>query len=169
MAWSLDFKLDVIINALASLSHRTTKIEGVMAELHNNGTYVIEPSKAYHAQNYEETILPSIQQDPVVLQRKKPQVSLLDKFDGTHSKCWNFINQIRLITVLQSKCYPTKETRVGFVETLLTGQTLSWFALLFEKWSSILSNFEILIEAFVEAFDEHEKVRWATTKIRSVW
>ena len=51
-----------------------------------------------------------------------------------------------------------EEARVGLVETLLTGQALSWFAPLFEKRSPILGNFETFLEAFAEAFGEHDKV-----------
>jgi hypothetical protein len=170
MAESLDSKLDAIMNALASLSHRTAEIEGVMAGLHSDGASVIAPSRVYQPQNsaLEEATLPSIQQDPAVLQRKEPRVSLPDKFDGTRSKFRGFVNQIRLITILQPERYPTEEARVGLVGTLLTGQALSWFAPLFEKRSPILSNFESFLEAFAEAFGEHDKVRWATTKIRSL-
>ena len=57
---------------------------------------------------------------------------------------------------------------MGLVGTLLTGQALSWFAPLFEKRSPILCNFETFLEAFAEAFGEHDKARWATTKIRSL-
>jgi hypothetical protein len=167
MAESLDSKLDAIMNALASLSHRTAEIEGVMAGLHSDGASVIAPSRVYQPQNSapEGATLPSIQQDPAVLQRKEPRVSLPDKFDGTRSKFRGFVNQIRLITVLQPERYSTEEALVG---TLLTGQALSWFAPLFEKRSPILSNFESFLEAFAEAFGEHDKVRWATTKIRSL-
>ena len=61
-----------------------------------------------------------------------------------------------------------KEARVGLVGTLLTRQTLSWFAPLFEKRSPILSNFKILLEALVEAFGKYDKVRWTRTKIWSL-
>jgi len=170
MAENLESKLDAIMNALASLSHRTAEIEGVIVGLHNNGASGIVPSKAYQPQTSapEEAILPSVQQDPVVVQRKEPRVSLPDKFDGTRSKFRGFVNQIRLITILQPERYPTEEARVGLVGTLLTGQALSWFTPLFEKRSPILSNFETFLEAFAEAFGEHDKVRWATTKIRSL-
>ena len=72
MVENLDFKLDTIKNALASLSHRTVQIEEVMTCFHNNGASIITPFRAYHAQNFEEVTLPSIQQDPVVLQRNEP-------------------------------------------------------------------------------------------------
>jgi len=170
MAESLESKLDAIMNALASLSHRTAEIEGVMAGLHNDRASGIAPSKAYQPQTSapEEAVLPSVRQDPVVLQQKEPRVSLPEKFDGTRSKFRGFVNQVRLVTFLQPERYSTEESRVGLVGTLLTGQALSWFAPLFEKRSSILSNFETFLEAFEEAFGEHDKARWATTKIRSL-
>ena len=122
MAESLDSKLDGIINALASLLHRTAKIEGIMAGLHNEGAFVIAPSRVYHDQNsaLDEASLPSSQQNLVMLQRKEPQVSIPDKFDGTHPKFRGFLNQIISITVLQPERYPTEEARVRLVGTLFT-------------------------------------------------
>ena len=88
MAESLESKLVAIMNALASLSHKTAEIEGVMAGLHHNGVSGIALSRVYQPQSSasEEAVLPSIRQDPVVLQRKEPRVSLFDKFDGARSK-----------------------------------------------------------------------------------
>ena len=101
-----------------------------------------------------------------MLQRKWPRVSLPDKFDGTHYKFRGFVNQIGLITTLQPERSPMKEAHVGLVGTLLTWQILSWFVNLFEKRSSILNSFQSSMETFVEAFGEHDKLWWATTKIR---
>ena len=170
MAESLESKLDAIMNALATLSHRTAEIEGVMAGLHNDGALGIAQARVHQSPNFvpEEAAPPSVRQEPVVQQRKEPRVSLPDKFDGTRSKFRGFVNQIRLITALQPERYPTEESRVGLVGTLLTGQALSWFAPLFEKQSPILNNFETFLEAFAEAFGKHDKARWATTKIRSL-
>ena len=39
---------------------------------------------------------------------------------------------------------------------------------LFEKRSPILNNFETFLEAFVEAYGEHDKAGWATIKIWSL-
>jgi hypothetical protein len=48
---------------------------------------------------------------------------------------------------------------------LLTGQALSWFAPLFERRAHVLNNFEAFLATFVEAFEDHDKARLATTKI----
>lgn len=170
MTESSESKLDAIMNALATLSHRTAEIEGVIARLHNDGASGVAQSRVHQPQTPtpEETALSLARQQPLIQQRKEPRVSLPDKFDGTRSKFRGFVNQIRLITALQSERYPTEESRVGLIGTLLTGQALSWFAPLFEKRSPILNNFETFLEAFAEAFGEHDKARWATTKIRSL-
>ena len=161
MAKNLETKLDAIMSALAALSHRNAKIEGVMEGLHNDGAFVTAQSRVHQPWNFvlEEAALPSVRQEPMVQQRKEPRVSLLDKFDGTRSKFRGFVNQIRLITALQTERYPTEESRVGLVGTLLTGQALSWFAPLFEERSPILNNFKMFLEAFAEAFGKHDKTR----------
>ena len=106
----------------------------------------------------EEGVPPVIQQDNLHIQQcKEPQISMPEKFDGTRSKFRGFINQVQLITILQPERYPTKESKVGLVGTLLTGSALSWFAPLFEKRSPILSNFKTFLEALTEAFGEHDK------------
>nr|PNR52172.1 hypothetical protein PHYPA_008546 [Physcomitrium patens] len=170
MTESSESKLDAIMNVLATLSQRTAEIEGVVARLHNDGASGMGQSRLHQPQTSTlgEATLPQVRQAPLVLQHKEPRVSLPDKFDGTRSKFRGFINQIKLIIVLQPKRYPTEESRVGLVGTLLTGQALSWFAPLFEKRSSILNNFETFLEAFAEAFGEYDKVRWTTTKIWSL-
>ena len=39
---------------------------------------------------------------------------------------------------------------------------------MFEQRSSILNNFDTFLAAFSEAFGEHDKIRWTTTKVRSL-
>lgn len=99
---------------------------------------------------------------------KEPRISLPEKFDGTRSKFRGFVNQVRLIFLLQPQRYTTDATRIGLVGTLLTGQALSWFAPLYEKNSSVLESFDTFLAAFEEAFSEHDKARAATMKIRNL-
>ena len=68
MAESLESKLDAIMNALATLSHRTAEIEGIMAGLHKGGTSEIAQSRIHQFQSSapEEAALPLVRQDPVV-------------------------------------------------------------------------------------------------------
>lgn len=153
MIESSESKLDAIINTLSILSNKILEIGGVVAKLHNNATSKVTQSKSQltPASTFEDVLLTQ--------QCKKSRVSFLEKFDGTCFKFQGFVNQIQLMTILQFEHYPIEESRVGLVRTLLTRQALSWFAPLFEKKSPILSNFEAFLEAFGEAFEEHDKTR----------
>ena len=120
MFGSFDVKLEAILNAINTLSVWTTTIEGVIGGLQQH-----QPPA-----NLEGGTLFVLQQDPLP-QQKEPRISLLEKFDGTSSTFRGFVNQIQLIIALQSERYPTEESRVRLIGTLLMGQTLSWFALIF--------------------------------------
>ena len=88
MAENLESKLDAIMSALATLSLRTSEIEGVMAGVHNNVACGIAQSKIHQFQATapEEVAMPLVRQDPTIQHQKEPRVSLPDKFDGTSSK-----------------------------------------------------------------------------------
>ena len=166
-------KLDAIMIALAGMSlHRdqilkqnkelNLRLRDLETQMHNTIGQV-------HAA--EVSPLTSLQQQAPTTssnEAKEPRVSLPKKFNYTRSKFQGFVNQVQLITILQPQRYPTDATHVGLVGTLLTGQALSWFAPLFEKNVAILGNFEAFLGAFSEAFGEHDKIRSATTKIRSL-
>ena len=62
---------------------------------------------------------------PILQATKEPRIGLPDKFDGTRSKFRGFVNQVRLIIRMQPLRYPTEETQVGFIGTLLSGTALS--------------------------------------------
>lgn len=170
-------KLDDVLVAIQALTTRTNRIEEFFTKLSNNhgiGTSQSMPNSNAQVFPSTEPTMPSTQRETLstqhgdILKIKEPRISLPEKFDGTRSKFRGFVNQIQLVTFLQPQRYPTDESRVGLVGTLLTGQALSWFAPLFEKRSPILNNFDMFLAAFAEAFGEHDKVRWATTKIRSL-
>jgi hypothetical protein len=68
----------------------------------------------------------------------EPQISLLEKFDGTRPKFRGFVSQVRLIMQLHPHRSFDDSTRVGFVGTLLTGTTAAWFAPILETSSPLL-------------------------------
>ena len=62
--------------------------------------------------------------------------------------------------------YPVDATRVGLVGTLLTGTALAWFALLLEKKSPKLDNFDAFINEFQASCGDTNSVRMTINKIR---
>ncbi len=127
-------------------------------------------------QAFERLQIPAVQAPPQVVVApaqppvfsKEPRISLPDKFDGTRSKFRGFVNQIRLIVRMQPLRYPTEETQVGLIGTLLSGTALSWFSPLVEKNSPLLQDFDGFIEEFTNTFGETDKARTAATKLRSL-
>ena len=163
-------KLDAIIRALAAMSLDRDQILKQNEELNLRLCDLETQMHNAIAQVHIVEVSPPIsfqQQAPTTSSNKakEPRVSLPEKFDGTCSKFRGFVNQVRLITMLQPQRYLA---RVGLVGTLLTGQALSWFAPLFEKNVAILSNLEAFFGAFSKAFGEHDKIRSTTMKIRSL-
>jgi len=70
------------------------------------------------------------------------------KFDGTHSKFWSFVNQVRLIIQFHQHCYLDDRTQVGFIGTLLSCTSLTWFAHFLECQFPLLNDFEAFLEKF---------------------
>jgi hypothetical protein len=171
MADSHASKLAAVLKAIEALIARIGALENLASEVGiSQGAKILQPMQ--HVAIEGPTPLPS-QGNNCSNQNlgggatnlKKPRISLSENFDGTQSKFQGFINQIRLITILQSKRYPIDQLRVGLVGILLTGQALSWFVPLFERAAFVLNNFEAFLVAFAEAFEDHDKARSTTTKI----
>jgi hypothetical protein len=78
----------------------------------------------------------------------EPQISLLEKFDGTHPKFRGFVSQVRLIMQLHPRHYFDDTTRVGFIGTLLTRTTTAWFAPILETSSPLLQDFNAFMAEF---------------------
>ncbi len=55
-----------------------------------------------------------------------PRLAFPDKFDGTSSKCKGFLLQCSMFVNQQPLLYPTDDSRIAFVCSLLTGRALEW-------------------------------------------
>ena len=108
------------------------------------------------------TVIPHPIMDP---SGTEPNVSLPDKFDGTRSQLRGFINQIRLIILLQPRRYYDEFRQVGLIGTLLAGQAQAWFAPLAENSSSLFTDFKEFLTNFEATFGETDKQRTALNKL----
>jgi hypothetical protein len=128
----------VVLKAIEALTARTRALENLALGIGSSLRAEI-PQPTQHVVVEGPTPLPSQGNgcsrqylDDGTAKYREPRVSLSEKFDKTRSKFRGFVNQVQLITILQPKRYPTEQSQVGLVGTLLTGQVLSWFASLFE-------------------------------------
>ena len=122
-------KLDVIMTTLAAISVDCNQIlkqnEELNLRLRDLETQMHNAIGQVHA---TEVSLPASLQQKVPTtssnEAKEPQISLLEKFDGTCSKFRGFVNQVQLITILQPQRYSTDATCMGLVGFLFTGPAL---------------------------------------------
>ena len=159
------------MKAIETLTARTRALENFTSRVGTSQGAKI-PQSIQHIAVQGPILLPSQENncsnqnlDHGVTNFREPRISLPKKFDDTRSKFWGFVNQVWLITILQSKRYPSAQLWVGLVGTLLTEQALSWFAPLFKMEAHILNNFEAFLAGFVEVFKDHDKAYSTTTKI----
>jgi hypothetical protein len=95
----------------------------------------------------------------------EPNISLLEKFDGTRLKFRSFVSQVRLIMQLHPRRYFDDTTRVGFIGTLLTGIAAAWFAPILETSSPLLQNFNAFMAEFETVFADSDKAKTSANKL----
>ncbi len=100
-------------------------------------------------------------------QPKEPHISLPNKFDGTHSKFWGFVNQMCLVIWLHFHQHPINPIQVGLIGILLSNMALAWFAPLLEHQSPLFNDFEVFFEKFNATFEHSNKKCMFNIKIRS--
>ncbi len=96
----------------------------------------------------------------------KPQISLPEKFDGTHLKFRGFVSQVHLIMQLHPRRYFDDTTHVGFVGTLLTRIAAAWFAPILKTSSPLLQDFNAFMAEFEAVFGDSDKARTSANKLR---
>jgi hypothetical protein len=96
----------------------------------------------------------------------KPKISLPEKFDGTCPKFRGFVSQVGLIIQLHPRHYLDDTTRVGFVGTLLTRTTATWFVPILETSSPLLQDFNTFMAEFEAVFGDSDKAKTSANKLR---
>jgi hypothetical protein len=93
---------------------------------------------------------------------------MLEKFDGTRSKFYGFVQHVNLFLQLHPSRYPDDSMQVAFIGSLLSGNALSWFAPFLEKHSPVLQDIVLFEALFTAAFGDSDRERVAETKMQSL-
>jgi hypothetical protein len=106
-------KLNAVLKAIEALTARSGALENFASGVGTSPRAKI-PQPTQHVVVEGPTLLPYKKNscsnqnfDGGAAKFREPRVSNLEKFDGIQSKFQRFINQVRLITILQPKRYPT--------------------------------------------------------------
>ncbi len=82
-----------------------------------------------------------------------PRLAFPDKFDGSPSKCKGFLLQCSMFVSQQPRLYPTDDSRIAFVCSLLTGRALEWATAGWRDGHSAFPTFTAFIQRYKEVFD----------------
>ncbi|KAL0185475.1 hypothetical protein M9458_021172, partial [Cirrhinus mrigala] len=94
-----------------------------------------------------------------------PRLAYPDKFDGSPAKCKGFLLQCSLFVTQQPALYPTEESRIAFVCSLLTGKALDWATAVWDLNRPTFPSFELFLHRFKEVFDYPEGGEGAAEQI----
>ncbi len=82
-----------------------------------------------------------------------PRLAFPDKFDGSPSKCKGFLLQCSMFVSQQPRLYPTDESCIAYVYSLLTRRALEWATAVWSDGHSAFPTFTAFIQWFREVFD----------------
>ncbi|KAL0147107.1 hypothetical protein M9458_057631 [Cirrhinus mrigala] len=94
-----------------------------------------------------------------------PRLAYPEKFDGTPAKCKGFLLQCSLFVSQQPALYPTEESRIAFVCSLLTGKALGWATTIWNSDRLTYPSFKVFLQRFKEVFDFPEEGESAGVQI----
>ncbi|KAL0175542.1 hypothetical protein M9458_027872, partial [Cirrhinus mrigala] len=81
-----------------------------------------------------------------------PRLAFPEKFDGTPSKCKGFLLQCTLFVNQQPNLYPTDESKISFICSLLTGRALEWATAVWDLGRPVFPSFATFLQSFKAVF-----------------
>ncbi|KAL0149399.1 hypothetical protein M9458_055296, partial [Cirrhinus mrigala] len=81
-----------------------------------------------------------------------PRLAFPEKFDGSPTKCKGFLLQCSLFVGQQPHLYPTDESKIAFVCSLLIGRALEWATAVWRLDQPTFPSFSAFLQRFKEVF-----------------
>ncbi|KAL0190943.1 hypothetical protein M9458_013641, partial [Cirrhinus mrigala] len=94
-----------------------------------------------------------------------PRLAFPEKFDGTPSKCKGFLLQCTLFVNQQPNLYPTDESKIAFICTLLTGRALEWATTVWDLGRPAFPSFATFLQSFKAVFQPNPESSEAGERI----
>ncbi|KAL0177176.1 hypothetical protein M9458_026070, partial [Cirrhinus mrigala] len=82
-----------------------------------------------------------------------PRLAFPDKFAGTPAKCKGFLLQCSMFVYQQPALYPTDQSRIAFVCSLLSGRALDWATAVWREDRVVFLSFAAFLQSFKEVFE----------------
>ncbi len=82
----------------------------------------------------------------------EPRLPAPERYDGNPERCRGFITQCTLAFGLQPNSFPTENSKVAYIITLLTGKALDWATALWEQHSPLTDNCDLFVAEMRRVF-----------------
>ena len=104
---------------------------------------------------------------------KDPPVSNPKHFTGKRGELENFLSQVRLVTSLQPRRFPTEQSKVLYTCSYLQDAAFTWIQPTLEKLGTddepfILSNLQAFFNSLRSTFGDPDRVRTAERDLRAL-
>ncbi|KAL0150452.1 hypothetical protein M9458_054269 [Cirrhinus mrigala] len=94
-----------------------------------------------------------------------PRLAFPEKFDSSSTKCKGFLLQCTLFVNQQPHLYPTEESKIAFVCSLLSGRALEWATAVwnldrptFPSFSAFLQRFKVVFQPSTESSEAGKQI-----------
>jgi len=82
----------------------------------------------------------------------EPRLPAPERYDGNPERCRGFVTQCTLVFGLQPNSFPTENSKVAYIITLLTGKALDWATALWEQKSPLTESCDRFVEEMKKVF-----------------
>uniref|UniRef100_A0A9J7XNI1 ribonuclease H n=1 Tax=Cyprinus carpio carpio TaxID=630221 RepID=A0A9J7XNI1_CYPCA len=90
---------------------------------------------------------------PPAPRHAEPRLNPPAPYSGEPNSCRSFLSQCSLTFTLQPSCFPTEQSRVAFVITLLVGQAREWGTAMWDSKHDCCVSFEAFSKELRKVFD----------------
>ncbi len=106
----------------------------------------IDPAVFYH-------FITEVSAQAALLATQQQQLPFPEKIDGSPTRCKGFLLQCSMFIGQQPTLYPTDDSRIAFVCSLLTGRALEWATAVWNDDHAVFPSFNSFIQSFKEVFE----------------
>lgn len=97
-----------------------------------------------------------------------PRLPFPERYSGEPESCSSFLTQCSLFLAHQPAAFPTEQSRVAFVISLLSGRALQWGSAEWDRKSDTCGSFQTFSDALKRVFDTSVSEREASRRLTRI-
>ncbi|MGL5598257.1 MAG: hypothetical protein ACRDDA_09130, partial [Aeromonas sp.] len=148
----LSTELSTQASVLAVHQQQLTHLTSVTEEL----VKTLQSMRMTHAESSPPVTTPRAAAVSAPNATSSPRLAFPDKYDGSPASCKGFLLQCSLFLSQQPMLYPTDESRIAFICSLLTGKALEWATTVWVNGQPSYASLDSFLQYFRQVFEHAE-------------